>query len=435
MRTGEDAPLAGLRVLDLTRLLPGPVCTLYLAQLGADVIKVEDTGAGDYARAIGARPGQVSAFYRAVNAGKRSLALDLKDRRGRDAFLRLLVDADVLVESFRPGVMRALRLDYDTVAALRPRIVYASISGYGQDGPRSFNAGHDINYLGYAGVLDQTGVAGGRPALCNLQIADLLGGAASAAIPILAALLRAERTGSGAYIDVAMADASLAHNIFALHAMGQHGRTLPRGEDLLTGGVPAYGVYGTSDGRWLAVGALEDKFWRVLCATIGRDDLAPFGLAAGDEGRRVRSELEAVFGARTLKTWTEVFADVDCCVTPILTLDEALSDAQFVARGMIVGIGRRTRDRARVPRARDGVGATVAAARAGRAQPRSPARGGHFGRRRRCAGAGGRGESALKACRPTPRRCPPPAARSVADRMAARPRSADRSTSRAGARR
>jgi len=330
-------PLAGVRVLDLSRLLPGPVCTLYLADLGADVIKVEDTGAGDYARALGARAGGASAFYRAVNRNKRSLAVDLKDARGRDAFIALARGADVVVESFRPGVVDALGVGYAALAAANPRVVLASISGYGQDGPRAAMAGHDINYLGYAGILDQTGVAGGAPALCNLQVADLLGGAASSAIAILAALLRAQRTGRGARIDVAMADAALAHNVFALHALEQWGATRPRGEDLLTGGVPAYGVYGTSDGRWLAVGALEDKFWRLLCATIGREDLAGAGLATGAEGRRVRRELEAVFAARRLAHWQRVFAAVDCCVTPVLTLDEALVDPQFVARGMVLG--------------------------------------------------------------------------------------------------
>ncbi len=254
-------------MLDLTRLLPGPVCTLYLADLGADVIKVEDTGAGDYARNLGNRPGTVSAFYRAVNRNKRSIALDLKDARGRDAFLALAKDADVIVEGFRPGVVAALGVDYDAVAAINPRIVYAAISGYGQTGPRAHFAGHDINYLAHAGVLDQIGAHGGPPALCNLQIADLLGGAASAAIGLLAALLGAHRTGRGRYVDVAMADASLAHNIFALHALEQWGRVLPRGADLLTGGVPCYGVYPTQDGRWLAVGALEEKFWQALCAT------------------------------------------------------------------------------------------------------------------------------------------------------------------------
>jgi alpha-methylacyl-CoA racemase len=337
MNMGADAPpLAGIRVLDLTRLLPGPVCTLYFADLGADVIKVEDTGAGDYARSLGARPGRPSAFYGSVNRNKRSLSLDLKDARGRDAFLSLAKRADVVVESFRPGVMTKLGLGFDALEEVNPRVIRASISGYGQDGPRRDAAGHDVNFLGYAGVLDQTGVRGGAPAMSNLQIADLLGGAASAAVAILASLVGAKTSGRGRAIDVAIADATLAHNIFALHALEQFGRTLPRGTDLLTGGVPCYGVYPTADGRWLAVGALEDKFWRLLCETIGRPDLIPGHLAHGAAGERVRSELETVFRSATLAQWQARFDDVDCCVTPCLTLEEALADEQFVARGMPV---------------------------------------------------------------------------------------------------
>jgi len=334
--TDREGPLAGLRVLDLTRLLPGPVCTLYLADLGADVVKIEDTGAGDYARTLGNRPGTVSAFFSAVNRNKRSAALDLKRPEGRAAFLVLAKRADAIVESFRPGVVAGLGVDYATIAAQNPRIVYASISGYGQDGPRARAAGHDINYLGYAGVLDQTGARDGPPTLCNLQIADLLGGAAAAAIALLAALVGAQRTGHGRYVDVAMADASLAHNIFALHALNQWGRTLPRGRDLLTGGVPCYGIYGTQDGRWLAIGALEDKFWRALCSLLDRPDLIPHAFAFDDEGTRVRRELESVFGAAPLAYWEERFGGVDACVTPILTLDEALEDRQFAAREMVV---------------------------------------------------------------------------------------------------
>jgi len=329
-------PLAGIRVLDLTRLLPGPVCTLYLADLGADVIKVEDTGAGDYARVLGNKPGTVSAFFRAVNRNKRSVSLDLKDPRGREAFAALANGADALVESFRPGVVTALGVDYASVAAINPRIVYASISGYGQSGPRAQLAGHDINYLGYAGVLDQTGTRGGPPALCNLQIADLLGGAAPAAIALLAALVGVQRTGRGRHIDVAMADAALAHSIFPLHAIEQWGRVQPRGEDLLTGGVPCYGVYPTQDGRWLAVGALEDKFWKTLCTSLSRPDLVAGQFALGEEGARVRGELERVFAGAPLAAWVERLATVDCCVTPVATLDEALTDPQFTARGMVV---------------------------------------------------------------------------------------------------
>jgi alpha-methylacyl-CoA racemase len=349
MTAESGPPLSGIRVLDFTRLLPGPVCTLYLADLGADVIKVEDVGEGDYARRIGLGAGSrtdaqspdaaaPSVFYRNVNRGKRSLAIDLKTPPGREAVLRMARDADVVVESFRPGVMASLGLGYATLAAHNPRIVHASITGYGQHGPRAAMAGHDINYLGYAGVLDQTGVEGGAPALCNLQIADLLGGAASAAIAVLAALTRATRTGHGASIDVAMADAVLAHQHFALQALQTHGRTLPRGDDLLSGGVPCYGVYPTRDGRYLAVGALEAKFWRLLCATLGRDDLVAGQLATGDEGARVRAQLCALFAAEPIAHWTALFDTIDCCVTPVATLDEALHDPQFVARGIV---GRR----------------------------------------------------------------------------------------------
>ena len=322
-------------MLDLTRLLPGPVCTLYLADLGADVVKIEDTSAGDYARHLGTPAGTVSPIFRAVNRNKRSLALDLKDARGREVFLALAKRAEVVVESFRPGVVAALGVGYDVVANVNPGIVYTSISGYGQDGPRARVAGHDINYLGYAGVLDQTGVRDGPPALCNVQIADLLGGAASAAIASLAALVGAQRTGRGRYVDVSMADASLAHNLFSLHALERFGHVVPRGSDLLTGGVPCYGVYPTRDGRWLAVGALEEKFWKALCDAIARPDLVAGQFALGDEGARVRGELERLFGAATLAEWTAKLATVDCCVTPVATLDEAMSDAQFVARDMV----------------------------------------------------------------------------------------------------
>ena len=275
------APLDGVRVLDLSRLLPGPVCTLHLADLGADVVKVEDTGAGDYARSLGLAPtgdgsagsDAPSAFFRMVNRNKRSLALDLKASAGRDAFLRLAQRADVIVESFRPGVVDRLGVGYAAVAALNRRIVYCSISGYGQTGPYRDRAGHDINYLGYAGVLDQTGISDGPPALSNLQVADLLGGAMNASTAILAALFGASRTGNGSHVDVAMTEGSLAHNIFALHAIETLGHVQARGADLLTGGVPCYGVYATQDGRYLAVGALEGKFWRALCEAIDRPDL------------------------------------------------------------------------------------------------------------------------------------------------------------------
>ena len=333
------APLAGVRVLDLTRLLPGSVCTLHLADLGADVVKIEDLGAGDYARTLGvpaeAAPGSVSAFYRIVNRNKRSLALDLKHRDGRAAFLRLARQADAIVESFRPGVVDRLGVGYAAVTAFNPRVVYCAISGYGQDGPYRDQAGHDINYLGYAGVLDQTGTPGSAPALSNLQIADLLGGAVDAAMAILAALFDAQRSGRGRYVDVAMAEGALAHNIFPLHMLQMRGAVVPRGADVLTGGTPCYGVYATRDGRYMAVGALEGKFWREMCTVLDRPDLLARQFAAGSEGESARRELSAVFAQRTQREWIQRFAGTDCCVTPVLTLEEALTNEQFVARRMI----------------------------------------------------------------------------------------------------
>ena len=338
-----SAPLDGVRVLDLSRLLPGPVCTLHLADLGADVVKVEDTGAGDYARSLGLAPtdGRAasdapSAFFRMVNRNKRSLALDLKAPAGREAFLRLAQRADVIVESFRPGVVDKLGVGYAAVAARNPRIVYCSITGYGQTGPYRDRAGHDINYLGYAGVLDQTGTSGGPPALSNLQVADLLGGSMNASTAILAALFGASRTGQGSHVDVAMTEGSLAHNIFALHAIESLGRVQARGADLLTGGVPCYGVYATQDGRYLAVGALEGKFWRVLCEALDRPDLIAGQLSTGQAGALVRQQLAAVFAQQTQAQWIERLADIECCVSPVLSLDESLADAQVRARDMIV---------------------------------------------------------------------------------------------------
>jgi crotonobetainyl-CoA:carnitine CoA-transferase CaiB-like acyl-CoA transferase len=319
------------------------MCTLYLADLGADVVKVEDTGAGDYARtlapAAGARTSggsSMTAWYRAINRNKRSLAIDLKAPAGHAAFMALARDADVVVEGFRPGVVQTLRVDYDRVRAINPKVVYCALSGYGQTGPRAQAAGHDVNYLGYAGVLHHTGVRGGAPALASLQIADLLGGAAAAAIATLGALFGAARAGVGRYVDVAMTDAVLAHQVFALGALEDAGAVAARGEDLLTGGVPCYGVYPTRDGQWLAVGALEGKFWRALCERLGRTDLIPLQFAHGEEGAAVRHTLEAIFATATRDEWTARFAGVDCCVTPVLDFAEALADPQFAARGMVI---------------------------------------------------------------------------------------------------
>jgi len=326
----RPGPLAGIRVLDLTRLLPGRVATLHLADLGAEVIKIEDPQVGDYARTLGTGEGADSAYFRMINRNKQGLRLDLKKAEGVEVFKRLASAADVIVESFRPGVMDKLGVGYAAIAALNPRIAYCSISGYGQDGPYKDLAGHDINYLGYAGVLDQIGCEGGDPALPNFQIADLLGGALTAAMGILAAVLDAQRTGKGRYVDVSMTDSVLAHTYFTMLRLNDSGHSLPRGADLLSGGLPCYGAYRCADGRHMAVGALEGKFWKICCAVLGHPEWVGRQWDAG-----LRAEVAAVFAARPRDEWAKLFAAVDCCVTPILTPEEALANEQITARGMV----------------------------------------------------------------------------------------------------
>ncbi len=335
------APLAGLRVLDLTRLLPGPVATLHLADLGADVIKIEDTGAGDYARSlsVGAAPGEDGYFFRIVNRNKRGLCLDLKRPQGVAVFLRLARDADVIVEGFRPGVVDRLGVGYDAVKAINPRIVYCAITGYGQDGPWRDRAGHDINYVATAGILDQIGTAGGPPALPNFQIGDLLGGGMTAVAGILAAVIAAKASGEGRYVDVSMTDAVFAHAYSPLLATLIDGRPRPRGEDQLSGALPGYGIYRTQDGRYMAVGALEPKFWEMLCDALDRPDLKPHGFIGGDKAAWVRGELESLFAVRPQSFWEQKFSGVDCGVTPVLAMDEALRHPQLTARGMVVERG------------------------------------------------------------------------------------------------
>ena len=333
----RPGPLAGIRILDLTRLLPGPVTTLHLADLGAEVIKIEDPQVGDYARTLGTgqgeENGQSSAYFRMINRNKQGLRLDLKKPEGVEVFMRLAREADVIIESFRPGVMDKLGVGYAAIAAVNPKIAYCSISGYGQDGPYKDRAGHDINYLGYAGVLDQIGSEGGNPAIPNFQIADLLGGALTAAMGILAAVVEAQRTGQGRYIDVSMTDSVLAHTYFTMLRLNDAGQSAPRGSDLLSGGLPCYATYRCADGKYMAVGALEGKFWKIACAVLGRPDWLKRQWDAS-----LRGELAELFATRPRDEWASLFAAVDCCITPILSPEEALANEQISARQMVLHV-------------------------------------------------------------------------------------------------
>lgn len=340
MNDTVDRPLLGIRVLDLTRLLPGPVATMHLADMGAEVIKIEDPGLGDYARTMGHVRKEVSQFFVAVNRGKQGMRLDLKDAAQRDTFLRMVETADVVVESFRPGVMDKLGVGWKTLRERNPRLVMCAISGYGKDGPFAQLAGHDINYIGLAGMLEQNVGPDGVPALPNLQIGDLLGGAQAAVQGILAALVGAKASGKGRFVDVSMTDAVFAHNIMPLVAVNNFGRPAQPGRDLLTGGVPCYNVYRTADGRFMAVGALELKFWESCCDVLERPDLKTRHWSLGQEvggedAKAVKAELDSIFAGQTLAAWTDKFAKTDCCVTPILRADEAVAHPLFQARGMV----------------------------------------------------------------------------------------------------
>jgi len=336
----SSAPLQGLRVLDLTQLLPGPVATLRLAELGADVLKIEPPGAGDATRAmmqsaadeLAGRPG---AFYRIVNRGKRETRIDLKSDSGRTVLLALARHADVLVESFRPGVMERLGVGYDTLRDVNPKLVYCSITGYGAAGPLAQRPGHDLNYLAYAGVLDQLAARDGTPVLPNLQIADLLGGAQGALAQILAALWQVARGGDGRRVDVSIAHATYAHNVVAQVAIANDDANANRpARGLLNGGVPCYNLYRTKDGRWLAVAALELKFWQALCGALGRDDWAArhwsLGQAIGGaDATALTAELANLVAQEPLQTWIDRLELLDCCVSPVLTPEEAARHPMF----------------------------------------------------------------------------------------------------------
>ncbi len=304
------------------------MCTLYLADMGADVIKIEDTGAGDYA---------APALRSQVQRNKRGLRLDLKQAEGVALLRALAREADVLVESFRPGVMDRLGVGYDTLAALNPRLVYCSITGYGQTGPYRDEPGHDINYMALSGAADQVGAAGAAPALSGTPVADLLGGSMTAAMGLLAALFDAQRSGRGRHVDIAIADSMLAHGVLPMMGVLTHGKAPLAGAGKLTGALPCYGMYRTSDDRYLSVGALEPKFWAAFCTLLDRPDLQPLQFPEdAAAAQALRTELSDIVRARPMAWWQERLRGSDCCVTPVLRLEEALEDSHFRARGMVV---------------------------------------------------------------------------------------------------
>jgi crotonobetainyl-CoA:carnitine CoA-transferase CaiB-like acyl-CoA transferase len=328
--TGNEGPLAGVRVLDLSRLLPGGFCTAALGDLGADVVKIEQPGPGDYMRWGDPKFGAESAASWVIDRNKRSVSLDLKNADGVAALLDLARSAQVVVESFRPGVVDRLGVGYDAVREVNPAIVYCSISGHGQDGPLRLSPGHDINYVGRAGILNITGPADGLPTVPGVQVADLGTGGLFSAVGILAALYRARETGEGDHIDISMTDGAFAWLTVHLEDYFASGVDPGREGMILNGRYPCYGVYRCADGKHITVGAIEEQFWAALCERVERPDLLP---------TRVDPEAigtwREVFATRTRDEWVALLQD-EACVGPVNDFAEAASDPQTVARGMVV---------------------------------------------------------------------------------------------------
>lgn len=335
-------PLDGLKVLDLSRLLPGPYATLVLADLGATVDKLEEPGTGDSTRKALPMEDGTPELFGGLNRNKRSIGVDLKSFEGQSTLKGLVKHYDVLVESFRPGVLDRLGVGYEVLSKENPRLIFCSISGYGNTGPFRLKAGHDLNYLARSGVLAYGGVDGGAPAMPGVQLADIGGGSLFAIVGILAALHERHSTGRGRFVDVSMTDGSIAFlhmHLAARLLKGSEGTALARGREALNGGLACYGLYKTKDDRYLAVASVEPKFFAGLCAAIDRPELFRGGYDTGEQGKQTRVELEKVFASRTQAQWVSLFTPLDLCVEPVLEGDEILEDPQLQARGMFAKEG------------------------------------------------------------------------------------------------
>jgi crotonobetainyl-CoA:carnitine CoA-transferase CaiB-like acyl-CoA transferase len=323
-------PLSGIRIIDLTNLLPGPLATLMLAEAGAEVIKVERPG-GDDMRGYAPQWQGTGAAFGLLNRGKRSVTIDLKTPDGAARLRALLKSADVLVEQFRPGIMERLGFGYAAVRSINPRLIYCSITGYGQTGPRAVEAGHDLNYIAATGLLSLQPGPPDRPVVPPALVADIAGGTFPAVINILLALRQRDRTGEGCHIDIAMTDAMFTFAWRALSGLWASGSLATSGQHELTGGTPRYRLYPAKDGGIVACAALEDHFWRRFATMIG---LEP---ALADDARDPAATIAAVaaiIAARDAGDWEPAFAQADCCVTIVRSLEQALQDPHFIARGL-----------------------------------------------------------------------------------------------------
>ncbi|HEX7410493.1 MAG TPA: CaiB/BaiF CoA-transferase family protein [Candidatus Binatia bacterium] len=323
-------PLRNVKLLDLSRQLPGPFCSMMLADLGVDVLVV-------------AAPNDVMGIGLALaQRNKRSMTLNLKSPEGKKIFDRLAQDADIILEGFRPGVTERLGIDYAKMSALNPRLVYCSISGYGQDGPYRDKVGHDINYLGYAGVLGVSGAAGGPPTIMPVQVADIGGGALMATVGILAALLARQHTGRGQFIDISMMDGSISWNVFHTLIYLVTGQQPERGLNRLTGHNPCYAVYETKDGKYVTVGALEEHFWRNLCVALGVEEFIPDQFAEGERREEMFRVIRQKFKSKTQAEWLKELEPIDICFGPVNSIADTFADPQAQARHMVQEVAGQT---------------------------------------------------------------------------------------------
>lgn len=328
------APLKGCKVIDLTQWLPGPLCSLYLADFGAEVIKIEQPGSGDRLRYIKPLVEDTSGMFLVLNRNKQSMTLNLRTEKGQEIFHRLAKEADVVLEGFRPGVIAKYNSDYNTLKEINPRLVYCSLTGYGQDGPYAYDAGHDINYLGYTGILGMSGRQSGPPAIAATQIGDIAGGTAMAIIGILLALMARQQTDKGQFVDISVMDGALSLLSVLGGSFLADGVIPERGKTWLTGKYAYYDVYETGDGRHISLGAIEPHFWANLCRFLGKEEFV--SLQWVDEKQdEMRSVLQTEFKKKNMDEWVNILKEIDTCAGPVNDLSEAFKDPQILYRKMV----------------------------------------------------------------------------------------------------
>jgi crotonobetainyl-CoA:carnitine CoA-transferase CaiB-like acyl-CoA transferase len=330
-------PLEGITILDLSRLLPGPFATQILADFGAEVIKIEDPGGGDFLRQVPPYFNDQSIFFHSINRGKKSFCLNLKSEEGKEIFKNLVGQADVLLEGFRPGVMDKLGLGYDVLKEINRRLIYCSISGYGNSGPYRDKAGHDLNYISYAGIAGLTGNLGEKPIIPGVQTADIGGGSLWAVMAILLALQARGINGRGQYCDISMLDGVFAWSPFFLAGLELGGEVPQRGSEILNGGYACYNIYSTRDNKYVSIGAIEPKFWSGFCLRLGKQDFIEKQYLPKAQ-TTMKRELEKIFKGKTRDEWVEYFSDLDVCFSPVLDFSETVLNEHLQHREMLAKI-------------------------------------------------------------------------------------------------